>query len=103
MTLKLEECSYLELQTHSRTIWAQTVCKARILLLEADGEPINIIAEKDGLNRYSVMLCLKKFKKAVLKTSCKMLSDAVAMRRVRTLEKPVLSILSESGRYWIPQ
>ena len=62
ITLTPEERSYLELQTRSRTIQAQTVCRARILLLKADGEPIDVIADKVGINRCSVMLCLKKFK-----------------------------------------
>ena len=62
ITLTPEDRSYLELQTRSRTIQAQTVCRARILLLKADGEPIDVIADKVGINRCSVMLCLKKFK-----------------------------------------
>ena len=62
ITLTPEDRSYLELQTRSRTIQAQTVCRARILLLKADGESINAIADKVGINRCSVMLCLKKFK-----------------------------------------
>ena len=62
ITLTPEDRSYLELQTRSRTIQAQTVCRARILLLKADGESIDTIADKVGLNRCSVMLCLKKFK-----------------------------------------
>lgn len=62
ITLTPEDRSYLELQTRSRTIQAQTVCRARILLLKADGESIDSIADKVGINRCSVMLCLKKFK-----------------------------------------
>lgn len=62
ITLTPQERSYLELQTRSRTIQAQTVCRARILLLRADGTPIDTIAEKVSINRCSVMLCLKKFK-----------------------------------------
>ena len=62
ITLTPEDRSYLELQTRSRTIQAQTVCRARILLLKADGESIDVIADKVGINRCSVMLCLKKFK-----------------------------------------
>ncbi len=62
ITLTPEDRSYLELQTRSRTIQAQTVCRARILLLKADGEPIDVIADKVGINRCSVMLCLRKFK-----------------------------------------
>lgn len=62
ITLTEEQRSYLELQTRARTIQAQTVCRARILLLRADGVSINDIADKVGINRCSVMLCLNKFK-----------------------------------------
>lgn len=57
-----EEREYLELQTRARTIQAQTVTRAQILLLRADSVSIDAIADKVGLNRCSVMLCLKKFK-----------------------------------------
>lgn len=60
--LSSEEREYLELQTRARTIQAQTVTRARILLLRADSISIDAIADKVGLNRCSVMLCLKKFK-----------------------------------------
>ena len=60
--LSNEEREYLELQTRARTIQAQTVTRARILLLRADSVSIDAIADKVGLNRCSVMLCLKKFK-----------------------------------------
>ena len=60
--LSNEERKYLELQTRARTIQAQTVTRARILLLRADAMSIDAIADKVGLNRCSVMLCLKKFK-----------------------------------------
>lgn len=53
---------YLELQTRARTIQAQTVNRARIILLRADGLSIDDIADKVGMNRKSVMLCLNKFK-----------------------------------------
>ena len=62
ITLTEDQRSYLELQTRARTIQAQTVCRARILLLRADGISINDIADKVGINRCSVMLCLNKFK-----------------------------------------
>ena len=60
--LSNEEREYLELQARARTIQAQTVTRARILLLRADSVSIDAIADKVGLNRCSVMLCLKKFK-----------------------------------------
>ena len=53
---------YLQLQTRARTIQAQTVNRARIILLKADGISIDEIADKVGMNRKSVMLCLKKYK-----------------------------------------
>lgn len=62
ITLTSEEREYLKLQTRARTIQAQTVARARILLLKADSLSIDKIADKVGLNRKSVMLCLKKFK-----------------------------------------
>ena len=60
--LSNEEREYLECQTRARTIQAQTVTRARILLLRADSVSIDAIADKVGINRCSVMLCLKKFK-----------------------------------------
>ena len=60
--LSNEEREYLKLQTRARTIQAQTFTRARILLLRADSVSIDAIADKVGLNRCSVMLCLKKFK-----------------------------------------
>lgn len=61
ITLTSEERNYLETQTRARTIQTQTVCRARILLLRADGIVIDTIADKVGINRYNVMLCIKKF------------------------------------------
>ena len=61
ISLTPDERKYLEAQTRTRTIQAQTVTRARILLLKADGCTINDIAEKVGINRKSVMLCLNKF------------------------------------------
>ena len=42
---------YLQLQTRTRTIQAQTVNRARIILLKADGISIDEIADKVGMNR----------------------------------------------------
>ena len=59
--LTTEEREYLETQVRARTIQAQTVKRSRILLLKADGYSIDDIADKVGINRKSVMLCLKKY------------------------------------------
>ena len=61
INLTVAEREYLETQTRARTIQAQTVNRARILLLKADGCAIDDIADKVGINRKSVMLCLSKF------------------------------------------
>ena len=62
LTLSTEERSQLETITRTRTLQAQVVSRARILLLKADGYSVDAIAEKVDLNRNSVLLCLKKFK-----------------------------------------
>jgi len=56
--LSIEDRKYLESQMRARTIQAQTVERARILILKADGKPIDDIAALIGMNRgTSVMLC----------------------------------------------
>jgi len=61
INLTAKDREFLESQTRARTIQAQTVIRARILLLKADGTAINDIADKVGINRKSVMLCINKF------------------------------------------
>ena len=63
-SLKLSENdrSYLESVTRTRTMQAQTVSRAKILLLKADGESVDAIADKLDLNRNSILLCLRKHK-----------------------------------------
>ena len=61
ITLSFGDRAYLETQTKARTIQAQTVVRARILLLKADGYSIEAIADKVDMNRKSVMLCINKF------------------------------------------
>ena len=62
LTLSEEERSQLETIRRTRTLQAQVVSRARILLLKSDGYSVDAIAEKVDLNRNSVLLCLKKFK-----------------------------------------
>ena len=61
LVLSPEDRDYLEAQTRARTIQAQTVNRARILLLKADGCTVEEIGDKVGLNRKSVMLCISKY------------------------------------------
>ena len=60
LLLSTEERNQLEAITRTRTLQAQVVSRARILLLKADGDSVDTIAEKVDLNRNSVLLCLKK-------------------------------------------
>jgi transposase len=53
---------YLEKILRTRTTQAQVAQRARILLLKNEGLYINAIADKVGVNRNSVMLCLEKYR-----------------------------------------
>jgi len=54
--------TYLESLVRSRTEQAQTVQRARILLLRADGVGLEEIADKVGIHRKSIELCLRKYR-----------------------------------------
>jgi len=62
LTVSISDRELLESLVRTRTLQAQIVTRARIILLKADGESIDSIADKVDLNRNSVMLCLKKYK-----------------------------------------
>lgn len=62
LVLSTEDHDRLEAIVRTRTLQAQVVTRARILLLKEGGDSIDMIADKVGLNRNSVLLCLKKFK-----------------------------------------
>ena len=62
LELTQDQRDHLEALLRTRTIQAQIMNRARIILLKAGGESVDAIAEKVGLNRNSVLLCLKKFK-----------------------------------------
>ena len=62
LELTKNDRSHFESIIRSRTMQAQTVQRARILLLKADGLSIDEIAKRVGINRKSVMLCLSKYK-----------------------------------------
>lgn len=56
LILSAEERSHLETITKARTLRAQIVTRAKILLLKSDGESVDSIAEKIDPNRNSVLL-----------------------------------------------
>jgi transposase len=62
LVLSIEDHNRLESITRTRTLQAQVVSRARILLLKENGDSIDTIADKVDLNRNSVLLCLRKFK-----------------------------------------
>lgn len=78
ITLTAKEREYLETLTRARTIQAQTVNRARILLLKAAGCFIDDIADKVGINRKNVMLCLNKYAQGGVENA---LFDAPGRRR----------------------
>lgn len=87
LTLSFEDRSRLETITKTRTLQAQTVTRARILLLKADGESIDAIAEKVGLNRNSVLLCLKKYNQVALKMPFMTLLEEEEMQKLLMMKK----------------
>ena len=52
---------YLDSLLRARTMQAQTVQRARIILLRTEGISIDVIADKVRINRKSVMLCITKY------------------------------------------
>ena len=62
LVLSTEEHDHLESIVRTRTLQAQVVTRARILLLKENGDSVDTIADKVDLNRNSVLLCLRKFK-----------------------------------------
>ena len=67
LELKDGDRAELEKIVKVRTAQAQIVARARILLLKADGETIDAVAEKVMVGKTSVQLCLKKYKEGGLK------------------------------------
>lgn len=62
LTLSKDDHERLESIVRTRTLQAQIVNRARILLLKEAGDSVDAIADKVDLNRNSVLLCLKKYK-----------------------------------------
>ena len=62
INLSANEREFLEAQTRARTIQAQTASRARILLLKAEGRPINEIASSHMARRTFVGGLFKKVK-----------------------------------------
>lgn len=91
--LSAKEREFLEAQTRARTIQAQTSARARILLLKAEGRPINEIADKVGMNRKSVMLCLNKYAAGGVENALFDAPDVAATQKLLMMRKHGSSIL----------
>jgi len=64
LELSESDKKYLETLVRCRTMQAQIVQRARILLLRSEGMSIDVIADKVGINRNSVILCINKYKES---------------------------------------
>lgn len=62
LSISKQDRTRLETIIRKRTVQAQVATRAKILLLKADGESTDSIANKVDLNRNSVLLCLRKYK-----------------------------------------
>ena len=91
LELPKEDKQYFESLLRSRTSQAQMVQRARILLLKNEGLSVDDIAEKVGVNRNSVLLCLEKYKSGGAENA---LSDAPGRgRNVEITDEEVAWIL----------
>ena len=62
LSISKQDRTRLETIIRKKTVQAQVATRAKILLLKADGESTDSIANKVDLNRNSVLLCLRKYK-----------------------------------------
>lgn len=63
LPLSDEDKKYLKSLTKARTMQAQVVDRARILLLKAEGQSFQTIADKLGVTVKTVQLCISKYQK----------------------------------------
>jgi len=90
--LELPEEDRLKFESlmRSRTSQAQIVQRARILLLKSEGLTVDEVADKVGVNRNSVLLCLEKYRNGGAENA---LSDAPG--RGRNVE------ITDEERAWV--
>lgn len=66
LDIEQEDYEYLQSLCRCRTIQAQIVDRAKILIYKAQGESNAAIAERIDVNVNTVKLCLKKFKEVLI-------------------------------------
>ena len=74
LPLSDEDRNYLKSLSKKRTIQAQVVDRARILLYKADGMTFQEIADKLAISTATVRLCVSKFHKGGVMLHCLMFS-----------------------------
>ena len=113
ITLTNEEVLYLQSLTRQRTIQAQVVDRAKMLLYKAQGASNSDIAERLDVNINTVKLCLSKFREGGVQRALfddkrkgrpvEITDDAIAWLRTGTLDfKKSSSVHPKSRRRgWI--
>ena len=87
LPLSDEDRDYLKALSKKRTIQAQVVDRARILLYKADGMTFQQIADKLAISTATVRLCISKFQKGGLDADCLMFSVLDVHRKSLMMQK----------------
>ena len=87
ITLSGEDIKYLQSLTRQRTIQAQIVDRAKILLYKEQGESNNDIAIRLDVNINTVKLCLSKFREGGVQ--CALFDDQRKRRPVEITDDAV--------------
>ena len=87
LPLSDEDRDYLKALSKKRTIQAQVVDRARILLYKADGMTFQQIADKLAISTATVRLCISKFQKGGLDAACLMFSVLDVHRKSLMMQK----------------
>ena len=93
-----EDRDYLETQTRSRTIQAQTVCRARILLLKSEGESIDAIADKVLVNSVLVVFASNGFIHPIIAVIYIFRDEIVNVLRMYAIKKGTVVAASMMGK-----
>ena len=89
--LTIEDSEYLQSLTHQRTIQAQVVDRAKMLLYKAQGMSNKSIADRLDVNINTVKLCLSKFKKGGISRA--LFDDPRSGRKVEITDDAVAWII----------
>ena len=102
ITLTNEEVLYLQSLTRQRTIQAQVVDRAKMLLYKAQGASNSDIAERLDVNINTVKLCLSKFREGGVQRA--LFDDKRKGRPVEITDDAIawiISIACQTYRSWL--